>query len=56
LEATVVILESVGAIFLVVASVLILRAWWGADQPGPSAPRLRIVRLRTVEAYHKRAA
>ena len=51
-----VIFESVGAIFLVVASVLILRAWWRADEPGPSAPRVRVVRLRRVETFDKRAA
>ncbi len=50
------ILEFAGVTLLVVASVLILRAWWRADQPGPSAPRVRVVRPTRVEAYHKRAA
>ncbi len=51
-----VILESAGATLLVVASVLILRAWWRVDEPGPRATRARIVRMRRVEAFGKRAA
>ena len=40
----------------VFASVLILRAWWRTDEPGPRTPRVRLVRLTRVEAVHKRAA
>jgi hypothetical protein len=53
----VVIVESVGAAFLVLGSFLILRACWRLDQPEHPAPR-RLTRVRIVRtaAVDKRAA